>query len=228
VIVGREPKRLAFGVGSVWVPIGAQQAVARVDPRTLKVDVIRGVGDYPAAVSADKSGIWVADAGGDQVIRIDPRSRAVSVPIHVGDEPSDIAVGEAYVWTANGACTGPKNRRYSVSRIDLQTQRETRIRAPGRPLGIGTGGGSVCVANADGTVRRIDPRAAQLVGPPIHVGGYATDVAIDATGIWVAVEGDGSVVRIDPDTLRPGQPVAVRALPHTLAPRRRFSLDLFR
>lgn len=218
VRLGREAGRLTTGAGSVWVPLGTEGTVARVNPRTLRFDSIPVLGDHPASVSAGEGGIWVADAGADQVMRIDPRSGAVSEPIRVGDEPNDIAVGEGFVWTANCACSTETAERFSVSRVDPQTREEQRIRVQGNPLGIGTGDGNVWVtSDAEGTVQRIDPRAAQVVGEPIRVGASPTDVVVDRTGIWVSIAGEDIVVRIDPGTLRPDIRIPVGDSPHTLA-----------
>jgi DNA-binding beta-propeller fold protein YncE len=217
VALGGEAGKLTFGAGSVWVPLGSQQVIARVDPRTLEFQLIPGFGEYPSAASSGDGAIWVADSGEDTVTRVDPRSRELSEPIPVGQEPNDIAVGEGFVWTANCGCTRDAER-FDVSRIDPGSREERRIRVQPYPIGIGTGDGNVWVtSDTEGTVQRIDPRAAQVVGDPIKVGDNPTDVAVDGTGIWVALSGENAVVRINPRTLRPDLKIPVGKSPHTLA-----------
>jgi YVTN family beta-propeller protein len=219
VTLGRNAGRLTFGSGSVWVPIASKRAVARVDPPTLKVRSIRGIGSYPSSAAAGHGGVWVADEGNNTVIPIDPRTDTQSASIDVGVEPNDVAVGEGFVWTANCDCT-PGHSDFSVSRIDPLTHEEKRIELRDRPIGVGTGAGFAWVAlGTRGVVQRIDPRAAQAVGEPINVGrgSFPTDVAVDRSGIWVALEGDNAVLRIDPHTFAPGRPIAVGETPHILA-----------
>jgi YVTN family beta-propeller protein len=217
--LGREAGRLTFGWGSVWVPVASKQAVARVDPDTLKVRWIRRVGGYPSSAAAGEGGVWVADSEKNTVIPIDPRTDTQSAPIAVGVQPNDVAVGEGFVWTANCDCTDPDGE-FSVSRIDPRTHEVKPIDLPDAPIGVGTGDGNVWVTRGDaGKVQRIDPRGAQTVGAPIKVGTgtFPTDVAVDRSGIWVTLEGANAVVRIDPDTFAPGQPIAVGKSPHILA-----------
>ncbi len=58
---------------------------------------------------------------------------------------------------------------------------------------MAVGEGSVWVANAgDGTVTRIDPARATVVGDPIPVGRDPRELAVGEGFVWVANAGDGT------------------------------------
>ncbi len=220
--IGKTPSRLTVGGGFVWVPLGPEHAVARVDPRTLAVTRIRGFTEHPFAASVDADGkiggIWVTDSDAAQVVRIDPVTSRRGKPIDVTPDPNDIAVGEGFVWTADGNFDGPKDASYYVSRIDPQSRAVKQIDVGARPAGIGTGAGYAWVtSDVVGTVQTIDPRSGAIVGTPIEVGDGPEDVVVDNGSVWVAVKGNGEVAHIDPRTRAVDFRIAVGSEPVTLA-----------
>ncbi len=219
---GKTPGRLAVGGGFVWVPLGPERAVARVDPQTLAVTRITGFTQDPFAASVDVDGkiggIWVTDSGAAEVVRIDAVTSRRSKPIHVTPEPNDIAVGEGFVWTADSNFHGPEEAARYVSRIDPKTRAVKHINIGVTPAGIGTGAGYAWVtSDIDGTVQTIDPRSGAIVGSPIAVGVDPEDVVVDHESVWVAVSGSGEVAHIDPRTRKVDVRVAVGPEPRTLA-----------
>ncbi len=220
--IGKSPGRLTVAGGFVWVPLGGESAIARVDPVTLDVKRIGGFAEFPASVSADPdgdvAGIWVADSGANAVVRVDPDSGKLGKPIGVGVEPNDIAVGEGFVWTADCDCEAPDDGPFFVSRIDPETGTVRRIDVAGRPLGVGTGNSFAWVASAvEGTVQMIEPRSGEVVGHPIRVGDTPSDIVVDSSGVWVALNGDGEVARIDPITRKVDARLRAGPEPYTLA-----------
>jgi len=220
--IGRTPARLTVGGGFVWVPLGPDAAVARVDPQTLAVKRIAGFASDPFAASVDAdgkiAGIWVTDSAAAEVVRIDPVTSRRSKPIDVTPNPNDIAVGEGFVWTADSNFDAPKDARHYVSRIDPQSRAVKQIDMGARPAGVGTGAGYAWVtSDVAGTVQTIDPRSGAIVGRPIAVGGQLEDVVVDHESVWVAVRGSGEVAHIDPRTRNVDARIAVGHQPVTLA-----------
>jgi hypothetical protein len=133
---------------------------------------------------------------------------------------SSLFVGEGSIWVAASNNDGTFGGR--ILRVDpASAEVVSEIDVPSVPSWeVGGGGivvaeGSVWLAggietseagpdNSDGIVLQIDVATEQVVRE-IGVGGqYAADVAVDASGAWVTVFGEGEnameVVRIDPAT----------------------------
>jgi streptogramin lyase len=219
--IGKTPARLTVGGGFVWVPLGPEGVVARVDPRSLAVKRIGGFARDPFAASVDADGkiggIWVTDSGAAQVVRIDPVTSRRGKPIDVTPDPNDIAVGEGFVWTADGNFDAPPRARFYVSRIDPKSRAVKQIDIGARPAGIGTGAGYAWVSSVAGSVQTIAPRSGAIVGTPIAVGDDLEDVVADDASVWVAVKGSGEVAHIDPRTRTVDVRIAVGFEPVTLA-----------
>jgi hypothetical protein len=133
---------------------------------------------------------------------------------------SSLSMGEGSIWVAASNNDGTFGG--TILRVDPATAEVvSEIDVPSVPSwevgggGIVVAGGSVWLAggietseagpdNSDGMVLQIDVATEQVVRE-IGVGGqFAADVAVDASGAWVTVFGEGGdameVVRIDPAT----------------------------
>lgn len=87
---------LALGAGSVWVSVGSDDEVRRVDPESGQIRRVT-VGRRPVAIAFGDAAIWVANARDGTVSRIDPATLDVDT-ITVGGIPLDLAYGEGAVW----------------------------------------------------------------------------------------------------------------------------------
>jgi serine/threonine protein kinase len=67
-----------------------------------------------------------------------------------------------------------------------------------------------------GRIYRIDPATAELLHPPVALPGNPVDVAVDGTSVWTALD-DGTVVQIDPETLRIVGKVDTKTAPFAIA-----------
>jgi len=94
------PSEIAFGFGAVWVSVGSQNAVLRIDPRTDTVERTIGVGDGPTGIAVWNGSIWVVNAKSLTISRIDPVTNAVVTSIPVASTPGAIAGGLGSVWVA--------------------------------------------------------------------------------------------------------------------------------
>ena len=125
--------------------------------------------------------------------------------------PGNVAVGEGAVWVLNG-------QDDSVSRLDPQTKQVVKTFKPGGlPSEIAAGEGAVWVGNAGGrdvtnavvSISRVHPRSAKVTRTVRLPGGDEgvlpvaglPRLAVGAGAVW-AVNPDGSVSRIDPETGR--------------------------
>lgn len=112
---------ITAGFGSLWVPLGEQGVVLRIDPATLEtiatVAVMEPLGDYgrfgvpgapPMVAVAAEDGIWVTISRGFSfaehefaVVRIDPTTNAVTQRIDLDIAPWNIASGEGSIWVTS-------------------------------------------------------------------------------------------------------------------------------
>lgn len=120
------------------------------------------------------------------------------VTIHVGATADWVAITPDAVWVGS---TGPD----AVHRIDPRTnKRIATVKLPGEPCaGLTTGFGSLWVplCSHPSTLARIDLRRNTLTavlqtGPAGPEGGIATS----PDSVWLVVDKNGSLARIDPDT----------------------------
>lgn len=113
------------------------------------------------------------------------------------------------VWVGS---TGP----FAVHRIDPRTNRETAtVELPGEPCaGLAAGFGSLWIplCGKTNTLARVDLKTNRLsavlpVGPAAAEGG----IAAGGGGVWMVTDAKGLVARIDPETGRVRQTIAVPA-----------------
>ena len=86
--------------GSVWTTLGDRQAVARIDPSTLKVTAVIHAAESPSKLAAIGHKIWFGGAeDSDTVIQvIDPATNKIATWAHVGDYSGPGAGGAGSIW----------------------------------------------------------------------------------------------------------------------------------
>ncbi|HEY7073958.1 MAG TPA: ABC transporter substrate-binding protein, partial [Solirubrobacteraceae bacterium] len=245
--VGREPRALAAGGGSMWSIDGLDGTVSRIEKDRV---VPIAAGDDPVGLAFAAGSLWVSDQQHARVWQVSPVTNRVVGGIKVGNAPGAVAAGFGSLWVASQVDP-------TITRLDLATGTRKRIGLASIPTAIAAGAGAVWVASEEGgTVFRIDPRSGE-VEKPIAVGNGPVGVAVgenavwvvnrqDATvmqidpttdavtgltrvgrdpsaiaagdgGVWVADGGAATVTRIDPATRRPAAPIAVRSSPTAIA-----------
>ena len=116
--------------------------------------------------------------------------------IHLGKTADWVAITADAVWVGS---TGP----FAVHRIDPTTNtRVATVKLRGEPCaGLATGFGSLWVplCGKPATLARVDLKSGQLanvlmIGPAAAEGGVTTS----ADSVWLVVDNDGSLARIDP------------------------------
>ncbi|MEJ7891092.1 MAG: hypothetical protein WKF94_00430 [Solirubrobacteraceae bacterium] len=200
---------IAVDAGGVWVTDHDAGTVTRIDPATRRPDPPLRVGDGPADVVIAEGDVWVANGDAGTVSRIEPDTGAVAGPIETGgSRVLALASGEGAVWAA--IATSPFGDRIEVVRIDPATGELDERAVPvmgATPLDLAAGEGGVWATDVggvrppgpklvEGTVTRIDPGEAAVVGKPLPVGDRPTAVAVGEGGVWVANAADGTLTPI--------------------------------
>ncbi len=138
---------------------------------------------------------------GDAANVIAPRSigeLTETAKIHLGKTADWVAIVPGSVWVGS---TGP----YAVHRIDSKTnQRVATVKLPGEPCaGLATGFGSLWVplCGRNQRLAKVDLesnglRNVFMIGPGAAEGGITTS----PDGVWLVVDKNGSLARIDPVT----------------------------
>ena len=216
----RWPSSVAYGEGSVWVAVSANDGtgagtVYRFDPDTAEIlaeistPVVPGWETGGGAIEVVDGDVWVAGGGSSRnLVRIDPLSNRVVQELSVpGDFLGDVAVDERGVWVSVikrdaidvvrlNRDSGEEEARYS---FDGFWAREILAVEGTLWLHERLTHGAV-VGNS--VLRRIDPDSGEILATvPLH--GGATMVAEGDGFIWVPTwtsEGGNLLLRIDPQS----------------------------
>jgi DNA-binding SARP family transcriptional activator len=178
-----DPTSLAAGAGAVWLTDGSPR-LRRVDPRTSRLTSIATAQPLDG-VTVGAGAVWAFSARRAVVVRVDPRTSAVTDVIPIvsrrGAEapfPIAIAANARGVWVLNGNTA-------TVTRIDPVQRGPTDTIAIGvdrLPSDIAAAGGTVWVANFDGSLARIDAGTRKVSS--LSLGESLSGVASDGTRLW--------------------------------------------
>jgi hypothetical protein len=176
---------VAAGGGGVWITDGSS-VLRRADPGSGRIAASYDEGVPLNAVALDANGVWAISGPDAAVLRIDPRTGKVTARIAIvateragSPYPIAVATGLGSVWVLNATAA-------TVTRIDpAQAAITTTIpigteRVPRR---LAVGDGAAWVADADGTLTRID--ATTNLPRSIAIGPSLYDVGVGAGGVWV-------------------------------------------
>ena len=210
-----EPLGLALDGRSLWVSIGSEHVLLRLDARTgRRLGRLVPIQKNPLAfgggeIVVGRGAGWIATAvrsSGDPDLHgrigpIDQRSGKFSIVTLKDDPPLSISVGPAGVWVSGG---------HTLRQIDPSTGRvlrTTEVRAPVDDVAVGRG--AVWAASPrSGRVYRFDPRRRRIVRT-IAVGQRRGGMSLVA-GRYVWVLTDRGAVALDPRTNRIARRVALR------------------
>jgi YVTN family beta-propeller protein len=170
---------LAFGFGSVWVPVcGKTPTLARVDVRTNEISTILpfGTAGAEAGITASSDSIWILPDKKGTLTRIDPQSDTVRQRIAIppgsynplfSDGMIWITVVDSNVLTVVDAASG-----------DVLTS----LPVGPKPRFLTSGGGSVWTLNqGDGTVSRVDTSTRKVTATiPVGIPGVGGEICYGA------------------------------------------------
>lgn len=205
---------VAASDGAIWVALGEDGSVLRIDPATDKIVATVRINDR-AKIPADDLGIaelatengqlWVTDRVNHAIARIDPATNQVVTRIPVVIVPFGLAITGDTLWTDNsyedsGVVVS------TIVRVDLKTQR-----AVATVTNVDTDIGTVYQALAASpdalwfddwktdTVKRLDPSTNKVVAS-VKAGIRPAALAVDDGTVWVLDHNADLVTRIDPAT----------------------------
>lgn len=126
-------------------------------------------------------------------------------PTRAGATPISVAVTDDDVWVLDQS-TG------RLGRFDAATGRRESpgVKVARSGLEVVAGEGALWVLDGAAGVRRVDAESGRPQGRAVPVPDPA-GIAAGAGGVWVSSRTGATVTRIDPDTLRAGEPIAVDA-----------------
>jgi virginiamycin B lyase len=189
---------LAFGFGSIWVPLCAKKpSLARVDAVKNKISAMLPVGpagpEGGIAVSGDS--IWIVTDKKGTLARIDPDTDRVRQKIPLPPGSYNPIFSDGVVWI-----TGFDSS--VLTAVDALTG-EVLVSIPvgPKPRFLTAGGGSVWTLNqGDGTVSRVDEKSRKLTATiALGIPGLGGDISYGADSVWATVF-DVPLTRIDSQT----------------------------
>lgn len=187
---------IGVGEGAVWVLVDGSDcrlcAVARIDPRTLKVTNRYPVPGGASAVRAGLGGVWVTYAQTDSVVRLDPSTGKVVATIPVASGPRFFDVGAGAVWvmaqSAGALCRiDPADNRLVGCTVVDPTGVE------GGDLTVGNG--FVWFRGTDALVAQVDPgsgRVVRRIGP----GEGSGSAAAGSGQLWISAHDVSKLYRV--------------------------------
>jgi len=173
--------------------------VARVNPNTGEIIQQVDVGGTPTeVVSHPDHGLWAAVFDTGEVVEIDRDSFEILRRITVGRGPVGIYAAATTLWVAN-------HDEGTVVRINPETGDiafTVAVGAGPTELVVKNGSAWVTVTD-DGSLLQIDARNGDLISStPLggaSAGGGPTGISFADNTLWIAMQGEQSVVRIDLD-----------------------------
>ncbi len=200
-VAERRSTRAGARVGSRKTVAGVTLTVAVTAAAVAGVLATRGTGGTAVAANS--------------IVALEP-SGSIAATVQVGARPAAIASGAGALWVAN-------LDDQSVTRVDESSRQAVRTIPIGdTPTGIAATEEGVWVTEGSGRVTKIDPRydrrasARPLRASVGFFGGTARPALAAFGSIWI-VSPDGVVLRVDPESGRVVESVAVGNVPSAIA-----------
>jgi len=135
-------------------------------------------GTTPSTIAVGEGAVWVLNADDRTISKVDPETRQIVKTFGTSGTTTDLAVGEGAVWIGNGSAPAGETFESvytsSVARLDPTS------------------------ADVTTAVALPDARSTTSEGSPPRLLGVS-QIAVGAGAVW-AINPDGTVSRIDPDT----------------------------
>ncbi|HVA33076.1 MAG TPA: DUF4440 domain-containing protein [Candidatus Baltobacteraceae bacterium] len=184
---GKPCSGLAFGFGSLWVPLcGAHPALARVDPVRNVVSALLPAGPASSeggiAVSGDS--VWLVVKDG-VLARIDPATGRIRQTVAIAPGSYNPLFAYGVVWVTSG-------ERNLLTGVDATSgDVVATIPVGSKPRFLAAGGGFIWTLDqGDGTVSKIDARAKRLVANvQTAIPGGGGEIAYGAGSAWATIVG---------------------------------------
>jgi outer membrane protein assembly factor BamB len=198
--------------GTVWAAWSGSDAIAPLDGDGAPGAPV-DVGDTPLRIAELDGSLWVTTIRDGKVHQVDPQAGEVRRSVDLGGEPEGLTGLDGHLFVVLQAdavlaeldpADGSVVRRYAVGG-------EPRLVVPGHGvLFVGDFGG--------GRVVRVTPGqdARPVRSKPVCAG--VQDLQLLGGSLWAACMTDGTLVALDPETLRVRRTVPVEGDPDGLTP----------
>jgi virginiamycin B lyase len=197
-VPGEACSGLAFGFGSVWVPIcGKHAELVRIGANENKVSAIlpqAPAGPEGGIASSDDS-VWMVTDKKGTLIRIDPVHNTVRQKITVPPGSYNPIYNHGRVWITSV-------ERNVLTAVDAHTGNVLDSISIGpKPRFLASGGGSIWTLNqGDGTISRVDEKSRRVVATiAAGIPGPGGDIGYGADSVWSTVF-DIPLTRVDATT----------------------------
>jgi YVTN family beta-propeller protein len=118
--VGHGPTGVAFADDAVWVTLGLDGTLVRIDPSTNAPVATITMGPSPAGVAVAGGQVWVAVSGDGSVAKVDPARNRVARHIELSGRPVGITSGRDAVWVTVQRAPEPVGRSGGTARLTLE------------------------------------------------------------------------------------------------------------
>src|SRR5580693_4454270 len=185
-VSGEACSGLAFGFGSIWVPIcGEKPELVRIDGAKNTVS-----GTLPIAPAAPEGGIatsddsvWMVTDKNGTLNRIDPSTNNVRQRISIPPGSYNPLFSNGIVWI-----TGVESSVLTAVEASTGKVLESTPVGP-KPRFLTVGGGSVWTLNqGDGTVSRVDEKSRKVIATiKVGIPGAGGDIGYVSESVWPTV-----------------------------------------
>ena len=187
---------IGVGEGAVWALIDGSDcqvcALARIDPKTLKITNRYPVPPGATAVRAGLGGVWITNNRADSVLRLDPSTGKVVATIPVASGPRFFDVGAGAVWVMAQSAG-------ALCRIDPADNRLvgcTVIDPAGVQGGdLTVGNGFVWFRGTEALVAQVDPKSGRVVRR-IGPGEGSGSAAAGSGQLWISAHDVSKLYRV--------------------------------
>jgi len=171
--------------------------VARVNPNNGEILQQVDVGGQPTEViSHPDHGLWAAVFDTGELVEIDRESFEIVQRVTVGQGPVGITAASSHLWVAN-------HDEGTIAKVDPTTGEVVRTVVVGNgPTELVVDNGSAWVTlTDDGTLVEVNANNGRILSrTPLggaNAGGGPTGISFAEGTLWIAMQGEQSVVRID-------------------------------
>ncbi len=178
---------LAFGFGSVWVPLcEAHPSLARVDPRTNAVVALLPIAPAlsEGGITTSDDSVWMATADGT-LARIDPKTNRIRQTISITRGSFNPLFSNRTIWVTSG-------EKDVVTALDASNGRSLAVIPVGsKPRFLTAGGGMLWTLNqGDGSISQVDVKSKRLIATiAASIPGGGGDITYGSGAVWASIFG---------------------------------------
>lgn len=169
---------IAIGEDGIWVANGWSRTVAQLDPRTLELTALLGLGKVPVAVAVGTGAVWVLGGNG-WLWRVRPEGPTVEGVARLGRRARAVAATGPWLWVLR--------EHGELVRLDPETGTVTLEGNVGRGARnmVATDAAIWVTCRRGRKLLRIDPESAE-VSAEMRLPQRAIRLEVEGRRLWVA------------------------------------------